>query len=430
MQHTFKGSSQLRRRPARGAHTASSLAVAIASVLAAFAAPVAHAGEDSDSGWERPQREAIVYTESNISTPGGNSILAYSRERGGRLKPLPGSPFSTRGTGVIDASLALGPFDSDQLITTNAEHTLLFAVNPGSNSVAVFHIQPDGALVHVQGSPFPSGGSNPVSVGLAKDTLVVVNKAMDPAQTVRTPNYASFHVAADGQLSPLAASIVSVTPGSSPSQALVPANARFAFGSDFLGGTLQSFAIQADGSLTQNLPQRVADLPFTGSAAPHLALGLAAHPSRPIVYAGLVTISKVAVYQYDGNGVLSFVRAVDDSGAGVCWIRVSADGTRMYTSNTGDNSISVYDTTDPFKPVQIQRQVLKGVGSSFQLELDASGRTLFAISQRAAATTPLGEGSNLHVLNVRPDGRVVETEHSPLALPVPANTRPQGLATL
>jgi DNA-binding beta-propeller fold protein YncE len=127
----------------------------------------------------------------------------------------------------------------------------------------------------------------------------------------------------------------------------------------------------------------------------------------------------------------SFVRAVDDSGAGVCWIRVSADGTRMYTSNTGDNSISVYDTTDPLKPVQIQRQVLKGAdSSSFQLELDPSGRTLFAISQRAAATTPLGEGSNLHVLNVRPDGRVFETEHSPLALPVPSTTRPQGLATL
>ena len=31
-------------------------------------------------------------------------------------------------------------------------------------------------------------------------------------------------------------------------------------------------------------------------------------------------------YQYDENGVLSFVRAVDDSGAGVCWIRVNAEG--------------------------------------------------------------------------------------------------------
>jgi 6-phosphogluconolactonase (cycloisomerase 2 family) len=434
MTHASNGQTQ--RTVAPFAHTRKSgaivtaLAASIAGAFTAFAMPAAHAGDDYDHSWDRSQRDAVVYTESNISRPGGNSILAYSRERGGRLKPLPGSPFSTRGTGVLDPSLALGPFDSDQLVITNAEHTLLFAVNPGSNSIAVFHIEADGGLTHVHGSPFPSGGSNPVSVGLAKDTLVVVNKAMDPAQpNARTPSYASFHVAADGRLSAIPASIISVAPGSSPSQALVPANARFAFGSDFLGGTLQSFAVQADGSLSQNAPQLVADAPFTGSAAPHFALGLAAHPSRPVVYAGLVTISKVAVYQYDANGVLSFVRAVDDSGAGVCWIRVNAEGTRMYTSNTGDNSISVYDTSDPLRPVQIQHQVLKGVGSSFQLELDPSGRTLFAISQRAAATTPLGEGSNLHVLNVRDDGRVFETEHSPLALPVPANVRPQGLAT-
>jgi 6-phosphogluconolactonase (cycloisomerase 2 family) len=395
-----------------------------------FASLAAFAGEDDDESWSRPDRSAVVYTESNIATPGGNTILGYARERGGRLVPLPGSPYSTRGTGVLDPSLVLGPFDSDQLIITNTEHTLLFAVNPGSNTIAVFKIHADGSLHHVVGSPFPSGGANPVSVGFAKDTLVVANKAMDPAQpNSKTPSYASFRVTPDGQLSPIATSITSVAPGTAPSQALVPPNARFAFGSDFLGGTLQSFVIQPDGSLTQNLPQSVAEAPFAGSAAPHLALGLAAHPSRPIVYAGLVTINKVAVYRYDENGVLSFVRAVSDSGAGVCWIRVSTDGTRMYTSNTGDNSISVYDTSDPLKPVQLQHLALKGVGSSFQLELDPSGPTLFAISQRASTTVPLGQGSNLHVLNVRRDGRVYETEQSPLALPVPADIRPQGLAT-
>ena len=396
--------------------------------LSAAAAPYAHA--DDDDGWRRDGRQAIVYTESNVATPGGNSILAYTRDRSGRLVPLPGSPFATRGTGVFDPSLGLGPFDSDQIIITNPEHTLLFAVNPGSNTIAVFRIGVDGSLAHVAGSPFPSGGINPSSVGLAKDTLVVANKALDPAQpNGKTPNYASFKVSPEGQLSPIATSIVSVAPGSAPSQSLIPPNARFAFGSDFLGGTLRSFVVQDDGSLAQNPPQAVADAAFVGSSAPHLALGLAAHPNRPVVYAGLVTINKVAVYQYDAYGVLSYVRAVGDSGGGVCWIRVSTDGTRMYTSNTGDNSISVYDTTDALQPVQLQHLVMKGVGGGYQLELDPTGRTLFAISQRAAATTPLGQGNNLHVFNVMRDGRIAETDASPLALPVPANIRPQGLAT-
>jgi hypothetical protein len=166
----------------------------------------------------------LVYVESNISTPGGNSILAFRRDADGRLSPLPGSPFLTGGTGVVDPSLKLGPFDSDQNVIANPEHTLLFAVNSGSNSVAVFHIESDGSLVAVNGSPFPSGGVNPVSVGLAGNILVVVNKNEDPKQdtTHSLPNYTSFRVTPEGKLIPVPHSEVPVTAGSSPSQALVP----------------------------------------------------------------------------------------------------------------------------------------------------------------------------------------------------------------
>src|SRR5579872_2282077 len=118
----------------------------------------------------------IVYVESNVGTPGGNAILAFQRDAAGNLTPLPGSPFPTGGTGVVDLSLALGPNDADQQIITNPPRSLLFAVNMGSNSIAVFHILSDGSLSPVNGSPFPSGGVDPVSVGLAGNVLVVVNK--------------------------------------------------------------------------------------------------------------------------------------------------------------------------------------------------------------------------------------------------------------
>lgn len=76
---------------------------------------------------------------------------------------------------------------------TNPEGALLFAVNSGSNSVAVFRITSD-RLQAVEGSPFPSGGSDPVSVGLKDDILTVVNKDQDPAQNVNLiqPNYTTF----------------------------------------------------------------------------------------------------------------------------------------------------------------------------------------------------------------------------------------------
>jgi 6-phosphogluconolactonase (cycloisomerase 2 family) len=110
----------------------------------------AESHEDSDE-----QPSGVVYVESNIGTPGGNSILAFRRDSQGELTSLPGSPFPTGGTGVFDTSLQLGPFDSDQNVIANPEHTLLFAVNSGSNTIAVFHIHENGSLSPVEGSPFP-----------------------------------------------------------------------------------------------------------------------------------------------------------------------------------------------------------------------------------------------------------------------------------
>ena len=94
----------------------------------------------------------------------------------------------------ISFTSALGPFDSDQEIIVNSDQTLLFAVNGGSDTIAVFKIGANGALTPVAGSPFPSGGSNPVSVGLSNDdVLVVVNQDQDPGHPgLFLPNYTSF----------------------------------------------------------------------------------------------------------------------------------------------------------------------------------------------------------------------------------------------
>lgn len=402
----------------------------VAALAALWSAPMAANAQNVGAATaEKTSRSGVVYVESNIATANGNAILAYRRDKRGQLTPLPGSPFLTRGAGVSDPTLALGPFDSDQLIITNADHTLLFAVNPGSNTIAVFHIAADGSLSHVDGSPFASGGINPVSLGLSRDTLVVVNKAMDPNQATHTGNYVSFRVSPDGQLSPVPLSVKNVAVGASPSQALISPDKTFVFGADFLAGNLQSFVIQSDGTLSQNLPQTVPDAAFGDSKAPRLPLGLAAHPNRPVVYVGLVTINKIAVYQYDAQGKLRYVKSVADTGSGPCWVRVSLDGTRMYASNTGDNSISVFDTSDALTPVEIQKLDLKGVGSSFQVELDPANGYLYVVSQRASTATPIGQGNALHVVKVKQDGRLLEEENSPYTIPVPNGVRSQGLAT-
>ena len=395
----------------------SSLASAIALFVGAITLPAA----------EKNGPATIVYVESNKAA--ANSILAYQRDAQGRLTPL--GEFPTGGQGVFDLSLDLGPFDSDQDLIVNAEHTLLFAVNSGSDTIAVFNIQADGRLTPVAGSPFPSGGANPVSVGLARETLVVVNKAMDPARpALNQPNYATFHVMPNGALAgPLSTS--PAVSGSSPTQADLSPGKRLVFDAQFLGGMLRSFFIEAAGTLTPIDLQPLPASEFAGSSAPRAPLGLWSHPRQPILYVGFVTINRLGVYTYDAVGHLTFVRTVPNSGTAICWLRNNEAGTRLYTSNTGDGSVSVYDTTAPLAPVEIQKLKLKGVGNPLQLDLDPRGDFLYVITQRADDTIPLGTGNSLHALKVNATtGRLTETGNSSVALPVPPGTRPQGVVVV
>jgi 6-phosphogluconolactonase (cycloisomerase 2 family) len=359
----------------------------------------------------------IVYVESNKAH--NNSILAFKNDDGNLMfsKEVP-----TGGKGVFDLSLKLGPFDSDQDVITNAERTTLYAVNSGSDTIAGFQISGNGELTPLDGSPFPSGGTNPVSVGISRDTLVVVNKAMDPNRpALDQPSYAAFSLASDGRIEAGPLSTSPAPSGSSPSQADISSGKRLVFDAQFLGGHLRSFFLERDGSLS---PQDFQAVP--GKALP---LGLWSHPNKPILYVGFVTINKLAVYTFDSTGNLQFVRAVPNSGKAICWVRTNAAGTRLYTANTMDNSISVYDTANPLHPIEIQHVLLKGLGNALQFTLGPREDYLYVVTQRAGDTIPLGEGNTLHVLKVHTATGKLSGD-SFVKLQVPAGTRPQGVAAV
>lgn len=364
-------------------------------------------------------QNTAVYVESNRADH--NSILAY-KNKGGTLTFL--GEFPTDGKGIFDLSLKLGPFDSDQNLLTNKEGTVLYAVNGGSDTVAAFQIGNDGKLTTLQGSPFSSEGTDPVSIGIARDTLAVVNKAMDPSRpNLNQPKYTSFSLAPDGSLESGPLSTLLAAVGSSPSQADISSGNRIVFDAQFLGGHLQSFLVDHDGSLISE------DFKAVDTSAGPQPLGLWTHPARPILYAGFTSMNRLAVYTFDSTGHLNFVRTVPNSGKAICWIRSNATGRRLYTANTGDSSISVYDSTFPLQPVEIQRLKLSGLGNPFQITVDPRGTFLYVVTQRASATIPLGQGNTLRVLKIENvTGKLVEA--STVQLPVPPGTRPQGVAAV
>ena len=145
-------SSPLRDAEPRWPRVVGLLALCLA-MLPALCAGATNDGDDDD---DHHAARNVVYVESNTPT---NTILAFRRDRQGFLRPLPRSPFQTGGSGVhptSDLSPAnLGPFDSDQNIIVDEDGERLFAVNSGSDSIAVFDIWPNGDSVAGPGVALP-----------------------------------------------------------------------------------------------------------------------------------------------------------------------------------------------------------------------------------------------------------------------------------
>lgn len=386
------------------------------------------ANPDQDGG-------KIVYVISNDYHDNANAVLAYRRMSNGTLAALPGSPFPTHGAGLANPKQVLGPDDTDDPLVISDDGRFLFAVNGGSNTVAVFSINPDGTLVAVPGSPFPSGGQTPCSVAINGRFVYVANKAFDPLHVItQQPNYVTFEVDDAGRLLPVPNGTIEVPAGSAPSQVLLSNDRSFLFATDFLAfmlpteeptGTLLSFQVKGDDGLS---PAQGA--PYVVPKGDGGALGLATNPrSDRTLYVGFPVAGAFGVYDIDpSTGVLTFVTQLA-GGPGTCWIRTNSTGDRLYTLNSGENSVGVYNTDQAQAPSFITKLTLKDPANNgdFALGFSPDGGTLYVVSQNVD-TTFTTNNNWLHALKVAADGTLSEPGE-PLQLPVPNDVRPEGVAT-
>jgi DNA-binding beta-propeller fold protein YncE len=401
--------------------------IVVRSVLASPASGPAVGGEA-----RAPSTSGTVYIESNSMAPGSNEILAF-HYRNGVLSERGVRRYPTGGSGSHDLSNS-GVLDADQEVITNRGRTLLFAVNSSSDTIGVFHIHADGGLVPVAGSPFPSYGAAPSSLGLAGRTLIVANKAQDGVRDLMRvrPSYTSFHVRPDGSLSTPVSS-VSIPPGSSPLQAYVTPDGKVLISSEETG-VFRAFRIGPDGRLTQGRgsPLRLPTAVFPSrQRVPNVwPAGLVAHPRLNILYAQLANLSETIVYRWDDQARLTFVRALPNRHSFLpCWTHVNALGTRLYSGNAGSDNLSVFDISrDPTDPRQIQSAPLNAPGNPWNFEIDPTGRVIFLLDMRAVRQVPPGRGNQLHALRIGADGRLTEERSSPVKIPVPIGTNPIGLA--
>lgn len=368
-----------------------------------------------------------VYVLSNIGQiPNRNSVYAFSNDGTGKLTRITGSPFLTNGTGVFSSTPGMAPgFQADQEIVVNQTGNLLFAVNGDSNTISTFEIGATGALTLT--NTIPSNGQDPVSLGLDEQSpagpqLTVVNQAADPNQTGGIPNITSFLVdESTGNLTPVANSTITYPTGSLPADAVVSPSGKFVFVVQFMGGgNLTSYSVGAAGLLVANN----SETPAIGS----VFLGAAVHPNQRALYAAVPSVNQFGVYTYNTAGNLAFAKQLVDPGSLLCWMMTNPAGTRLYTVESGTNTITVYDISGGnfLKPVQLQHFSLQAGGAPTNLKLDPTGAFLYVLGLNETGTT----GNFLHVLNVSSaDGTLTETL-APLKIPIHSGEIPMGLAVV
>jgi len=406
-----------------------------------------------------------VYTESNHPAAGQNSVLVLGQSSNGRLNPARIREYRTRGDGApLIANQSVGTLGGDQQVTLTRNGKRLLAVNQGSNSIAVFDVdRRTGALRHVAGSPFSSGGKAPISIGVRGRRVVVANHGTiapftpGPSADFGNPNFVSFSMSKTGRLKKL-----STTPaGPGPTQALIGRGGRSVFSTSFYGfagpanQTIQALSLSKGGKLSEapgsptGFPASMYENhpplpPFLPPGIEKLAFGIATHPSRSIAYILGAVNFQVGIYRYSRAGALTFLSAAANPGAlAACWVVLTSDGRYMYTANTAAQTISVLKVSPNGEQVSfVDAAPVPSTGTDLNLAIDSTDRHLYAIAAHDDPDGPRPQG-------VRPDGTIVPAPADgnfveayrigrggklrsigTTALPVRLSQEPYGLAVL
>jgi 6-phosphogluconolactonase (cycloisomerase 2 family) len=346
-----------------------------------------------------------VYTLNNDGN--SNGVVILNRLADGTLSEMTGSPVATGGKGLVVP--AGGDLDSQGPLRIHGKH--LLAVNPGSDSIAVFEIAPSGALKPVAGSPFSSGGSHPMSLAIHGDIVYVANQAVPFANPKGAPNITGFRLDKAGRLTPIAGSTIEFPFGEGPAQVeFNPDGTVLAVTAGFqTDGSVRSFAVQSNGRLKEGRGS-----PFTASRASGL--------SGTVGFSWTANGRRIMVTNFRGSAIRGFsvdpkTAALTLEGApypnnqrAMCWAVLGPDGKTLYASNYVTNNVSVFsiteeDTLDLIGNSAPKRFSNSSVPDSKELRVSPDGKFLYLIGPIATEIAIFSLQSEDRVPQELPEGR-------------------------
>ena len=264
-----------------------------------------------------------VYTMTNNAS--GNAVIMFHRTAHGLL--VPGGTFPTGGMGSGDG---LG---NQGALALSDGNRWLFVVNPGSNDVSVFRVEPDGLTLVDRES---SGGQRPVSVTIDRDLLYVLNAggALGGSDTIT-----GLVVGSHGTLSPLANSTQFLSAGNTgPAQISFSPNGRFLAVTEKATNLIDTWHVGRNGlasNFVANLSEGATPFGFAFGKRDLLIVSEAA--------GGAADASSMSSYLLEDDGTLQVVNSeVPTTETAACWVVVTNDGRFAYTTNAGSGTVSGY----------------------------------------------------------------------------------------
>jgi 6-phosphogluconolactonase (cycloisomerase 2 family) len=337
-------------------------AAVFAFVVAALAAaPSAFAGGHAP----------VVYVQTNEL--GGNHVVVYDRGADGRL-----SVAGTYATGGNGGAAAPGT-ESDRLasqgsLVYDAGHSLLFAVNAGSDSISAFKVQGDRLKL---GDVLPSGGQFPASIAVHGDLVYVLNSGgAGIVQGFRIQGHNVVPIPDSARSLGLANTVPPFFLTSPGQVGFTPDGRQLIVTTKASTSAIDVFAVEADG--------RLSAAPVVNPSATPVPFAFTFTPSGRLAD-GEAGTSSVTTYAIGADGSLADPKLLSDGQAALCWIEPARGF--YYVANTASNTLSGFTIGADGQPALIGATGIVATTEPGPIDLAASSDGSFLYGETGLTST-------------------------------------------
>ena len=330
-------------------------------LLVAFVASVSYSVA-TQAQFARQSQLGAVFVMNNSANR--NEVVSFTRAADGSLQQAGTFATGGRGTGGVT-----DPLESQGSLTLSQDHSLLFAVNGGSSEVSVFQVH--GAHLALVDRKL-TGGAEPNAVAQHGGLVYVLNVG-------GSSNVVGFTVSANGQLREIPNSTRFLTTNNSEGASLAfSPNGQFLVATERATNNIDVFQVQADGTLSPIVVNTDSEPgTFSATFAPNGALLVS--ETGP---AGGSDASTISSYSILANRTLSPISpGVATLGNANCWNAATPNGRWVYVSNAASSTISGFHiaTDGSLTPIGATVLGINPTGSG-NLDIAVTADSLFLYS--------------------------------------------------